>query len=84
MTVSMNERRQVSRQRTYKGGTLTFGASPPLECIVRNHSSAGACLELPNDDPVPDSFALLIKPERIMYRCRIVWRIASRIGVRFI
>ncbi len=77
------ENRRSPRQRTYKGGSILLTHLAPLECIVRNLSDTGACLEVPSASAVPDSFTLLIKPELRKRSCQVMWRSGQRVGVRF-
>jgi hypothetical protein len=79
----MNEHRKALRQRTYKGGSISFGSAPAVECVIRNMSETGACLEVASPG-VPDNFTLLIKPELLKRSCSVAWRTDQRIGVRFI
>jgi hypothetical protein len=63
-----------------------FGHAPLVECLIRNLSETGACLEIrspssPSD--APDSFALIIKPENLKRSCQVVWRSDRCMGVRF-
>ena len=78
----MSEQRRKPRLRTLKGGSILFGTAAAVDCIIRNMSDAGACLEVPPAG-IPDNFTLLIKPEMRKRACEITWRSASRIGVRF-
>jgi hypothetical protein len=77
------ERRRAPRLKTFKGGLIIFGLSPPVDCIVRNLSEFGAGLELKTPAPVPDNFTLLLKPELTRRNCRVVWRSENRLGVEF-
>ena len=79
----MDEHRKSQRRRTYKGGSISFGSAPSIECIIRNISTTGACLEVTADVSIPDSFTLIIKPEGLRRSCRVAWRAAPQIGVRF-
>ena len=42
----MDDRRLRRRQKTFKGGTISHGIVGGIECLIRNISSTGACLEL--------------------------------------
>jgi hypothetical protein len=75
------EKRRAPRLRTFKGGSISFGSAWDVDCIIRNMSKTGACLEV--QAHVPDRFSLLIKPELIKRTCEVAWRSAGRIGVRF-
>jgi len=78
------ERRKLPRQRTFKGGTILFEPGGTMDCVVRNLTAAGACLEATHSATLPDRFALIIKPESVKRSCAVVWRSEGRIGVRFI
>lgn len=78
----MDEHRRTQRQRTFKGGSISFGSAPSIDCVVRNLSETGACLEV-GSPSIPNNFTLLIKPEFLKRSCKVAWRSASRIGVRF-
>jgi hypothetical protein len=79
----MTETRGSPRLRTFKGGSILFGVAPAVDCVVRNLSDTGACLEISNAVGIPDDFTLLIKPELRKRDCHVVWRDAGRIGVKF-
>ncbi|MCW5692294.1 MAG: PilZ domain-containing protein [Pseudolabrys sp.] len=78
------ERRQTRRHKTFKGGLILYGVAPAVPCVIRNLSEIGACLELDDASPVPDQFAVLIKPEDIKRNCQAIWRSGKRIGVQFV
>jgi hypothetical protein len=61
-----------------------IGVTATIDCIIRNMSKTGALLAVESPVGIPDDFTLLIKPERKKRSCRVVWRAADRIGVRFI
>ena len=80
----MDEHRRSPRQRSLKGGTITFGTYPSVDCIIRNISDKGARLEVQSAAAVPDHFMLLIKPELLKRSCRVAWRENQNIGVQFV
>ena len=80
----MKVERQSPRLRTLKGGSITFGFTTAIDCIIRNLSETGACLEVESPVGIPDDFTVLIRPEIIKRNCRVIWRHAKRIGVRFV
>jgi hypothetical protein len=43
----MYQDRCTARRRTFLGGKLIYGDGLSTDCVVRNHSAAGAMLELP-------------------------------------
>ena len=79
----MNEHRNSPRQRTYKGGSISYASAPAIDCIIRNLSDTGACPEVCNAIGIPDNFKLIIKPELLTRSCEVAWRSAQRVGVRF-
>ncbi len=48
--------------------------------MVHNLSVGGACLEV--NEPIPDVFLLVLDDDP--QACRVVWRKANRVGVRFL
>ncbi len=79
----MIEKRANPRVRTLKGGSIIFGAAAKVDCVVRNLSETGACLEVASPVGIPDDFTLQIKPEPTKRNCHVAWRSANRIGVSF-
>lgn len=79
----MLERRDTQRHRTFKGGSISFDRYAGIECVVRNLSEHGACLELDSPGSVPADFSLIIRPENVRRACHLVWRAEHRLGVRF-
>jgi hypothetical protein len=75
--------RATPRSRTLKSGTIAFNRAAGIDCVVRNLSDQGACLEVTSPLGIPDDFTLVIKPDNLFRACQIVWRSARRIGVRF-
>jgi hypothetical protein len=80
----MLERRKSQRLRTLKSGSVTFGFVPSIECVVRNMSSGGACLEFERRLKLPADLSLVIKPELVRRTCRVAWQSSTRVGVQFV
>lgn len=79
----MDDRRRQTRSRTFKSGTISLGAVS-VDCLIRNLSKIGACLELKGSSAtLPDDFKLIIKPESLFRTCKVMWRDGHRIGVAF-
>jgi hypothetical protein len=79
----MSELRRAERESTYKAARIGTGPRATLHCGVRNLSATGACLRVDDPQDVPDSFNLVFdsgEPSRV---CRVMWRSARQIGVRF-
>ena len=76
--------RTAARERTYKAARIGFaGGRATTGCVVRNLSASGACLTVETRGEIPERFNLVFdsgEPSRV---ARVVWRSATRIGVRF-
>ena len=78
------EHRTAQRHRTYQGGRINAEKLPGMDCIIRNLSDTGACLEIASAQVPVDRFDLVILPEFINRRCEVAWRKPGKIGVRFV
>jgi hypothetical protein len=80
----MDERRSHIRRRTFKGGKLIFNKGlSVLDCVIRDMSDQGARVELGATIGVPDTFELIIAPDRVKRSCKIAWRSKRHIGISF-
>jgi hypothetical protein len=78
------ERRTNLRRRTLLTGKIIFNQrSSVINCVVRNLSDTGACLEVPDTLGIPDTFKLKVEPNGACSDCRVAWRLAKRVGVVF-
>jgi len=77
------ERRGAQRHRVFKGGTISFVPASSLDCVVRNISTTGACLEIGSPVLIPHDFMLAIRPESLQRPCHVAWCGGRRIGIRF-
>jgi hypothetical protein len=80
----MDERRKHARQRTFKGGRINLDRGPGMDCIIRNLSEGGACLDIEGSFLTQGQFQLVIKPQLLTRICRVAWRTSARTGVQFI
>ena len=80
----MLDRRAEPRRRILKQAKIFFNRRRSvIDCLVRNVSETGACLEVANPVGTPDAFDLLIEGETAPRPCVSVWRHDSKIGVAF-
>ena len=78
------ERRNTRRTRTYKGAILTFNNGYSVAtAVIKNLSEKGAMLTMGETTGVPSSAVMEITGENRPRPVQVVWRDASRIGVRF-
>ena len=77
------DRRIAPRMKTLKGGQISGPNGDSLKCIVRNVSATGASLEV-HSPALLDIFDLVFDDGQWPRRsCSVVWREATRIGVKF-
>jgi hypothetical protein len=80
----MSERRRSKRNRTILSGKIIFNnRTSVLDCVVKNISSSGAKLVLPNTLRVPNEFELYIPKMRCSYDARLIRYDSEAIGVEF-
>jgi hypothetical protein len=79
----MQERRAISRRRTFLKGVLTFNNGNSSEdCLVRDLTEAGALIELPHPE-APENFDLLIPSKSLRASAHVAWRVGGRFGLDF-
>jgi diguanylate cyclase (GGDEF)-like protein len=80
----MQERRRAARSRTLlEGKILLNDRRSAIDCVVRNLSQHGACLQVPSVVGIPPTFDLQIDHETATRPCVAVWHAQSRIGIEF-
>ena len=71
------------RHRVLKGAQIVFkGHEAVIDCVVRNLSDGGACLNVDSSIGIPDAFDLMVD-HAFVGNCRVTWRKATQIGVKF-
>lgn len=80
----MQERRQVARTRSLRHGQILLNdRHSVIDCVIRNLSNSGACLEVANVIGIPPAFDLQIDRETTSRQCVAIWYGDNRIGVEF-
>jgi diguanylate cyclase (GGDEF)-like protein len=78
----LDQRRSEHRNRSLRSGKIIFNnRQSVIDCIVRNLSDGGTCLQVDTTAGLPQSFELLIDGEGASRRCRLIWQSETRIGV---
>jgi hypothetical protein len=75
-------RRKSPRTTTLKGAQIVRLTGGPVNCIVRNLSEGGACLEV-HGPVLQNTFELVFDRDQSRHPCRVVWRQPPRMGVQF-
>ena len=78
-------RRDGARKLTLKSARIVFnGGYSSYDCVVRNLSALGANLSVSATTPIPGNFELRFADDHLPARmCTVVWKSATRIGVKF-
>ena len=80
----MQDRRQGVRDKVLYGGIARAGdSSRTTDCVVRNFSDRGACVELGSGASLPEEIKLTIARKGRSFLARIIWREANRLGLAF-
>lgn len=81
----MAERRTHPRSRVLKSAKLVLGNSSVFDCVVRNLTNAGACVEIQNIIVLPKRFHLSFDGGRSNRACKLVWRrLNGTAGLEFV
>jgi hypothetical protein len=78
----MVENRNSFRYRTSRPAKIILIGGGTITCMVRDLSTRGARLELPEPTKLPEEFFLLIGGDR--FRCRPVWQDEKIVGVQYV
>ena len=79
-----NDRRHLERLRVLKGAhILTLDRAITFPCSIQNITSEGARIRTSGSVPPPAKFRLRLELDGLEVDCRIVWRRARDMGVRF-
>src|SRR3954471_14020076 len=80
----MPERRRSERTRSVLGGLAAINKSgSTMDCVVRNISEGGACLEFEGGVQLPEQMSLTIARKGRAFLARMIWRQADRVGLAF-
>ena len=78
----MVETRAAPRYRVMKPAQIEYGGDKST-CTVRDISTTGAALEVPDPAIIPEKFTLVLLEDGLKLPCSVVRRTGFRIGVAF-
>jgi hypothetical protein len=78
----MVETRAAPRYRVTKPARIEHGGQK-ITCTLRDLSITGAALEVSDPAIIPENFTLVVPEDGLRLSCRVVRRIAFRVGVAF-
>jgi hypothetical protein len=82
---AMQDRRESVRDKVFLGGVAEIDqAGLRMDCVVRNFSDSGACVEFDSAKPIPEQVNLTISRKGRSYLARAIWRQANRVGLAFL
>jgi PilZ domain-containing protein len=80
----MLDRRQSPRDKVLYGGVAEINErGSTMDCVVRNVSEAGACVEFNQAAKLPEEMRLTISRKGRSFLARMIWRQANRVGLAF-
>jgi hypothetical protein len=77
------KRRKEPRRHALKAGQIQIDKHSTIDCIVRNLTEGGACLEVASPIGIPNTFVLSIPLDKSTRRCHVSWKNVRKIGVSF-
>ena len=80
----MLDRRQSVREEVLHGGVADLAErGATTNCVVRNISEQGACVEIDPTARLPEQWNLTIAHKGRSYLARLIWRQANKVGLAF-
>lgn len=80
----MQDRRQAVRDKVIFGGVAETGEhGATMNCVVRNFSEQGACIEIDRGARLPEQVNLAVARKGRSYLAEIIWRQADKVGLVF-
>ena len=77
----MQDRRESVRGKVFLGGVAEIDDDgSTMDCLVRNFSPAGACVEIDSSARLPEQMSLTIPRKGRSYLAHMIWRQANRVG----
>lgn len=80
----MLDRRQSARDRVILGSVASINErGSTMDCVVRNMSEGGLCVEFDETAKLPDEMRVTIAQKDCSFFARMMWRRAGRVGLAF-
>jgi PilZ domain len=80
----MQDRRQGTRDRVIFGGVAAINETgSTMDCVVRNISEYGACVEFDSTAKLPDEMSLTVPRKGRSFLAKMIWRQAGKVGLAF-
>ena len=80
----MLDRRQSVRDKVIFGGVAQINErGSTMDCVVRNISEGGLCVEFEETAKLPEEMNLTIARKGRSFLARMIWRHANKVGLAF-
>jgi PilZ domain len=79
----MQDRRHSVRDKVFLGGVAKINETSTMDCVVRNLSESGACVEFDRSAELPEEMNLTITHKGRSFLATMIWRQANRVGLAF-
>ena len=80
----MSDSRTVFRYKTFRPAKIYPNDGRVIDVTVLDISTKGARLEATDPKQVPTDFFLIIQGSSERFRCHVVWRKGTSIGVQYL
>jgi hypothetical protein len=79
------ERRPDRRRRSLLGGRVAFDDGKKVfDCTIRDVSSGGARITIPESETIPPRFHLINMRDRVVHECAVAWLKGGEAGLTFL
>jgi hypothetical protein len=80
----MQDRRQGVRDKVLYGGVAEINQhGSTVDCVVRNISEHGACVEFQRTSGLPEEMNITVARKGRSYLAQLIWRQANKVGLAF-
>lgn len=80
----MRDRRQSVRDKVFYGAVAEINErGSTMDCVVRNISEGGACVEFGDAVHLPEEMNLSVAHKGRSFLARLIWRQANKVGLAF-
>ena len=80
----MQDRRERVRDKVFFGGVAEINErGSTMDCVVRNFSETGACVEFDSSARLPEKMQLTISHKGRSFLASMIWRQANKVGLAF-
>ncbi|MGN8548324.1 PilZ domain-containing protein [Bradyrhizobium sp. 13971] len=80
----MQDRRQSVRDKVFYGAVAEINErGSTMDCVVRNISEGGACVEFGDAVHLPEELNLSVARKGRSFLARLIWRQANKVGLAF-